>query len=256
VRQADRKKKGCLTAIGTGYQIAGHITPEAEVCIRRAEKLFHLFGDPVAEQWLQALNPTGETLRDCYVEGKDRSKTYREIVNRVLKAVRRGLEVCLVTYGHPGVFAYPIHEAVRQAKRLGFRASMLPGISAADCLYADLGVDPSSGCQMFEATDFLIHSRKPDPTCALILWQIGLIGVGTFQNKALWSSEGLSILSKVLAGFYSPRHKVVVYEAPAYPILEPLIHPVSIAKLPGAPVTIASTLYVPPKANPRMDRHM
>jgi hypothetical protein len=36
----------------------------------------------------------------------------------------------------------------------GFDAVMLPGISAEDCLFADLGIDPGMiGCQSFEATD-------------------------------------------------------------------------------------------------------
>jgi hypothetical protein len=35
---------------------------------------------------------------------------------------------------------------------------MLPAISAEDCLFADLGVDPADhGCPSYEATDFLVH---------------------------------------------------------------------------------------------------
>ena len=55
---------------------------------------------------------------------------------------------------------------------------MIAGISAEDCLFADLGFDPAStGCLTFEATDFLIHNRRVDPTCLVILWQIGVVGV-------------------------------------------------------------------------------
>jgi hypothetical protein len=37
---------------------------------------------------------------------------------------------------------------------------MLPGISAEDCLFADLGIDPGIyGCQSYEATDFLANGR-------------------------------------------------------------------------------------------------
>jgi maleate cis-trans isomerase len=32
---------------------------------------------------------------------------------------------------------------------------MLPAVSSLDCLFCDLGVDPSTGCQIVEATDLL-----------------------------------------------------------------------------------------------------
>ena len=69
--------------------------------------------------------------------------------------------MCLVSYGHPGVFAYPMHEAIRQAKALGHSAVMFPAVSCEDAFFADLGVDPGqSGCQSFEATDFLVYQRR------------------------------------------------------------------------------------------------
>jgi hypothetical protein len=87
------------------------------------------------------------------------------------------LEVCVVFYGHPGVFVQPAHEAIRVARLEGFTARMLPGISAEDCLFADIEVDPGVyACQSFEATDFLVRKRKFDPRSPLVLWQIGSIG--------------------------------------------------------------------------------
>jgi hypothetical protein len=215
-----------------------------------------LFGDPVTELWLQAANASAESLRDAYVVGRDRGETYDEIIARLLAAVRCGLDVCAVTYGHPGVFAYPFQEAIRRARREGFRAIMLPGISAADCLFADLGVDPGEGCQMFEATDFLIHRRKFDSTCTLLLWQIGVIGVITYENKALSNPNGLIVLADVLAKVYSPTHRVTVYETPSYAISDPIIHRTPLRRLHKAPVTVASTLYVPPVSAPRFSQRM
>jgi len=52
------------------------------------------------------------------------------MVERTVTFVRWGLNVCAVFYGHPGVFADPAHNAIRLARREGFRALMLPGISA------------------------------------------------------------------------------------------------------------------------------
>src|SRR3970282_2169154 len=103
------------------------------------------------------------TLQDCYSVGKPRYRTYREMADRILSAVRAGAQVCAAFYGHPGVFVRPSHDAIRRAPREGFPARMLPGVSAEDCLVADLGVNPGEiGSQSFEATDFLGYRRRFD----------------------------------------------------------------------------------------------
>jgi uncharacterized protein YabN with tetrapyrrole methylase and pyrophosphatase domain len=104
--------------------------------MRRAEKLLYLVADTATETWIRRLNPTATNLDDCYAEGKPREKTYQEIVDRILSAVRSGLQVCAAFYGHPAVFATPTHAAIRRARREGFSARILPGISTADCLFA------------------------------------------------------------------------------------------------------------------------
>ena len=91
--------------------------------------------------------------------------------------VRAGKRVCGVFYGHPGVFAWSPHKVIEVARAEGFQAHMEPGISAEDCLYADLGIDPGRfGCQHFEASQLLFYERRIDPTAYLVLWQVGLVG--------------------------------------------------------------------------------
>jgi uncharacterized protein YabN with tetrapyrrole methylase and pyrophosphatase domain len=248
--------RGSLTVVGIGYRIAGQVTPEAESCIRDAQKLFFLTSNSTMGLWLRDLNPTAESLADSYGAGKDRRETYREMVERILGAVREPLEVCAAFDGHPGVCAVPTHEAIRRARAEGFEASMLPGISAEDCLFADLGVDPARGCQSFEATDFLVRRREIDPSSALILWQIGLVGVTGHSKKKLWSREGLAALAELLLEIYPPDHEVVVYEANQFPGADPCIQRIPLRRLPKADVTIWSLLYVPPKAARKMNRRM
>ncbi|MGH7859937.1 MAG: SAM-dependent methyltransferase, partial [Candidatus Binatia bacterium] len=186
-------------------------------------------------------------LADAYAVGRSRDDSYEEMVERVLAPVRRGRKVCAVFYGHPGVFAFPPHEAIRRARAEGFEALMQPGISAEDCLFADAGVDPGvTGCQSFEATDFLLRRRRFDPTAALVLWQIGLVGVEDVRDADLWSEEGLEVLVATLLETYPAEHEVVVYEASTLPITPPKIVRVALAKLQCAPVTAISTLYLPP----------
>ncbi|MCU0544840.1 MAG: SAM-dependent methyltransferase [Oscillatoriaceae cyanobacterium Prado104] len=241
-------KTGSLTVVGTGIQLVGHLTLAAKAWIEQADKVLFAVADPATAKWLQTLNPAAEAL-PYNTDNQRRRDTYQEMADRILVEVRQGLNVCAVFYGHPGVFAYPTHAAIKQARREGFRAQMLPGISAEDCLFADLGIDPGRcGCQSFEATDFLIRERKFDRTSALILWQIATIGNLGFYREGS-EVRGLTVLADVLATHYGYEHEVVVYEAAVYyPVCEPSIAQISLSKLPEIRVTLASTLYVPPRS--------
>jgi precorrin-3B methylase len=250
-------KKGSLAVVGTGYLAAGHVTAESQTLIESAGKCLYMVADPVAEAWIQQLNPRAESLRDAYAPGKPRRESYLEMVERMLAPVRQGLDVCAAFYGHPGVFAFPSHEAIRQARAGGFQARMFPGVSAEDCLFADLGLDPAiHGCQSFEATDFLVRRRRFDPSSNLILWQAGGIGVATYERGDLWSREGLRVLVEVLLQHYPADHETVVYEAAVYPVCDPLILRVPLGKLAEARVSVISTLYVPPLRPAPLDLEM
>lgn len=233
--------------VGTGIAGPGQITVEALAEIRAADRVFFLVADPLTREWLRTLRPRAESLADAYATGKPRWESYAEMVERMLAPVRRGRSVCAVFYGHPGVFASPPHEAIRRARAEGHAARMLPGVSAEDCLFADLGLDPGEvGCQSFEATDFLLRRRRFDPTSLLVLWQIGLVGVEDIRLAELWSASGLAVLAETLLETYPPRHEVVVYEASTLPTSPPKMERVALAELARAGVTATSTLCVPP----------
>ncbi len=238
-----------LVVVGTGIQLVRHVTLEARMHIEQAEKVLYLVADPVTATWIERLNPTAESLFSCYSEGRPRMEAYQKMVDLILESLGKGLNVCVVFYGHPGVFVFPSHEAIRQARLTGFSAVMLPGISAEDCLFADLGIDPArGGCQSYEATDFLIHKRKFDPTSSLILWQVGLIGRLEYRRSGYFDDKrGIRVLAEVLADQYGPRHETVMYEAAQYPIYDPVISRVPITDLLESKISPIATLYVPPK---------
>lgn len=239
---------GSLSVVGSGIRLS-QLTVEARAAIDRADKLFFLVADPITFVWINSLRDDAEDLHTSYSEGRPRKDTYAEMVARILEQVRAGLAVCVLSYGHPGVFAYPMHESVRQARAAGFVARMYPGISAEDCLFADLGVDPGErGCQSFEATDFLVYRRKADPACPLILWQVGV--TGDLGYKENFSLDGMAVLVDVLMETYDPLHPVVLYEAATYAASDGMVHRTSLNKLMEAPVTPISTLYVLPPTAP------
>ncbi len=180
------------------------------------------------------------------------------MVERVLGYVRQGHDVCFVSYGHPGVFADPMHEAVRRARAEGYMATMLPAISAEDCLFADLGVDPGrSGCQSFEATDFLVYRRTFDPRSALVLWQIGVIAETGFKKQfGAWNLAGLGVLRGRLLEFYDGSHQVSIYDAAHYVCCDPVIQHIELQRMLEAEISALSTLHIPPKPMTEPDMEM
>ncbi|HEX8874184.1 MAG TPA: SAM-dependent methyltransferase [Nitrosospira sp.] len=250
-------RKGQLVVVGTGLRTVGHLTTEAIAWIQAADKVLYVVGDPVAEEVIHKLNAAGaESLQVLYGEGKDRMDTYNQMVERILECVRSGMRVCGVFYGHPGVFVYPSHEAVRKACAEGFSAVMLPGISAEDCLFADLGIDPAaSGCQSYEATDFLFNIRRTDPSSSLVLWQIGILGNATFSASGHYDTSIMPLLIAKLTRLYRPDHEVVVYEAAVHIGCPPRITRVPLMYLAQVEMSAATTLYIPPGMAALPDPH-
>lgn len=259
-------KPGSLLIVGSGIGVAGRMSLEARSAARRAEKLYYLVAEPAAERWLRRLNPTAASLAGCYAEGRPRISAYEKMVEAMLAPAREGARVCGVFYRHPGVLAYPSHEAIRRARASGLRARMLPAVSAADCLYADLAIDPGAvGMQSFEATEFMVHGRRPDTTAYLLLWQADVVGELRYIRGGV-GRDRLTALAARLQQFYGPSHGVVLYEAPQYPICPPVIvwttigeipnhHPMGLVLVPpaGPPGFDAEAAALPGLAFPRAD---
>jgi uncharacterized protein YabN with tetrapyrrole methylase and pyrophosphatase domain len=229
------------------------VTIEARVAIETADEVLYLVTNPVAVEWIEKHASRARSLHEFYEPGRDRRESYAEMVAEILEAVRRGAAVCAVFYGHPGVFVSPSDDAIRRARSEGFEARMLPGISAEDCLFAALGVDPSRfGCQTYEATDLIARARPIDTTAALIVWQIGVVGNLTFTPEGDLSRLGL--LVDYLLRFYPADHEVVWYEASLYSVLDDVIVRCPLSALLETDVSPMATLYVPPSTSRRIDR--
>lgn len=244
---------GTLVVVGTGIKAVGHLTADARAWIQRADKVLHVAVDPLIEREILTLNPAAESLRSLYQPDRRRLATYEAMVDRITSELAPGRIVCAVFYGHPGVFVKPSHIAIERARAAGHVAMMLPGISAEDCLVADLGVDPAEvGLQTYEATDFLIHPRHIDLCAGLVLWQIGAIG-NLGVPRPGFERRGIELLVSVLASMYGGGHEVIVYEAASLPTCDPVIHRVPLTDLAKSPITALSTLFVPPLRRPALD---
>ena len=240
------ERGGSLVCVGIGMTLGSHITPLARSYIEKADVVFTALSDGIIELWLARMNKDVRSLQPLDKEGKSRAETYRQMVEAMLTEVRAGKQVCGAFYGHPGVFASPPHKAIEIARAEGYRAHMEPGVSAEDCLYADLGFDPGRvGCQHYEASQFMFYRRRVDPSAYLILWQIGVAGDQSFARFST-PAEYRKILVEILARDYDLTHEVIVYKAATLPMHAARMERLPLGKLPEADIDMHATLVIPP----------
>jgi uncharacterized protein YabN with tetrapyrrole methylase and pyrophosphatase domain len=240
--------RGSIACVGLGMTLGSHLTPLARSHIEQADVVFAGLSDGIVEMWLGRMNPDVRSLQGYYQEGKSRLKTYREWVKVMMDEVRAGKKVCGVFYGHPGIFAWSPHKVIETARAEGFQAHMEPGISAEDCLYADLGIDPGRfGCQHYEASQLLFYEHRIDVRAYLVLWQVGVVGdlsLGRFSTGPAYKQ----VLVDVLSQNYPLDHEIIIYRGATLPIEKPRVQRMALRGLPNAVMTAEETVLIPPAA--------
>jgi uroporphyrin-III C-methyltransferase len=238
------KGQGSLTVVGTGISISGQMTLLTESVLKNADIVLAVVTQSALIN-LKKLNSNTQCLRDLYDVNTSRLVTYQQMQQRIVDEVVSGKRVVAAFYGHPGVFVNPSHRAINELRNLGYSAQMLPGISAEDCLVADLGLDPSRhGCQSYEATQFLFRRYTIDPYMLQIIWQIGSIAEFNHpKNKT--DHPGLAVLRDQLLKVYPAKHKVIIYEAATIPLVAPRIDEIPLDELGDIVPKAISTLVVP-----------
>ncbi len=242
---------GSIACVGLGMTLGSHLTPLARSHIEQADVVFAALSDGIVALWLERLHPDVRSLQPYYGKGdKSRAVTYREWVEVMMTEVRDGKKVCAVFYGHPGIFAWSPHEVIRVAREEGYPAVMEPGISAEDCLYADLGIDPGRhGCQHYEASQ-LLYCKVPLNTHAyLVLWQVGLVGDRTMKLFATSPGHRL-LLVDVLAESYPRDHEIIIYRGATLPIERPRIRRIPLRLLTSTQISAEETVVIPPHGEP------
>ena len=247
--QARQGPPGELTVLGSEIRFSDFLM-DAEPALRDADVVFYCLYDPVSQAWLHALRPDAYDLRVLYDPNLERFATYARMAEAMLYFVRQGRRVAAVYYGHPGLFATPTHRAIQIARREGHRATMRPGVSALDCLIADVGFDPAlPGLQSFEATDMLLRRRSIDPTLHVVLWQVGVVGELAFAPDG-FENRGFALLVDELRRVYGDDAALVHYVAPQFAGIDPLVTTWRVGDLAGEAVrdaiTALSTFYLPP----------
>ena len=236
---------GSITCVGIGMTLGAHITPQAKQCIVESDVVFVAASSGVVEKWIEGMHHDVRSLQPYYAADKPRTQTYREMVDAMMTEVRAGKNVCGAFYGHPGVFAKAPHDIIAVGKAEGYRAIMLPGISAEDCLWADLGLDPGqSGCQQYEASQLLFSRRPIDTAAILVLWQVGVVGDSSFTMRSTGTPQR-KLLTERLLEHYPPDHSAILYEASTLPTFPPRKEIIQLVDLPGSSVRQETTLVIP-----------
>ncbi len=251
--------RGRLVIVGSGIEAVG-FTSSATQAIDEADRVFYCVADPATQLWIRRRRPDAYDLYVLYEDTKPRYHTYVQMSEAMLHYVRRGETVTAVFYGHPGIFALSTHRSLRIAQREGHEATMQPGVSALDCLCADLSVDPSyPGMATFEATEMLLRGRVPDPTLHVVLWQVGVIGEQGYRRRGFTNAK-FPLLIEYLERFYPADAPAVHYIAARYPTLSPVIEHYELAELAKprnfAGINGISTLYLPPAKTATQDPEM
>lgn len=232
--------------VSLGMCLGSHLSPLSKSFLQSSQIVFAGVSDPLFELWLAAMHPDVRSLQHHYQAGRSRRIGYEAMVQEMLTPVRAGKRVCGAFYGHAGVFAWPTHRAIEQARAEGFKAHMQAGISAEDCLYADLGIDPGQfGCQHFEASQLMFYQRQIDVSAYLVLWQVGVAGDLSF-SECFSTNAYRTLLIELLNQDYPSTHPVIIYRAATLPTQMPRIERTTLDQLHTAHIEMADTLVLPP----------
>ena len=216
-------RPGRLVIVGTGITGVSQLTLEAVAWIEAADVVCYVLADPLTERWIGEHARGTEDLARLHRSDVPRLHAYRAMSERLVEHARDGRLVVGVFYGHPGVFTSPSHWAVESARAEGIPARMLPAVSAEDCLFADLGIDPGDGaCQSFEATDMIIRARVPATDAHLVVWQVGVVAQLGLETGGARVAELVLYLER----FYPAEHMIIHYQAAQSVVADPTIEPV------------------------------
>jgi precorrin-2 methylase len=245
-----KHKQGRLVIVGTGIKAISHMTLETLSHIRRADIVFYHASNGITASQIHELNANAVDLFEYYGEGKKRKITYVQMAELMLRQVRLGLTVVGVFYGHPGYFVSPARRALAIASMEGYETALLPGVSAPDCMFSDLRVDPGVfGCQILMASRILQEDAIIAITGHVVLLQVAAVGDRTFSFSG-YKNATLEPFFERLIEIYGEQQESVYYIAAIFPAFEPEI---AVRKLldyrdPEVRQAVKSSmLYLPPK---------
>jgi uncharacterized protein YabN with tetrapyrrole methylase and pyrophosphatase domain len=231
-----------LIVVGTGIKSIAHLTEETKRVIQNADKVLYLVNEDNLKAWLIRESKVSESLEPIYFNYAKRVDAYHNLTLHIINEYHKVNNLCVVFYGHPTVFAESALNAVKKIKEENGNATILPAVSAMDCLFSDLQIDPGEhGCFSIDATELLLFERSIDTASHVILWQSANLGASDTQL-----TSKIAILTDYLSNYYSQDRLVCVYQAAILPTYKSKIQWVKLKDLTQVVINPISTLYISP----------
>jgi hypothetical protein len=209
-----------ISIVGLGVLNIDQITYETERAIRASNEVLYVDSGVATRAFLQKLCPKVTSLyEESYSESACRLGSYDHMAVAVVDAALDHPPVTFAMMGHPIVGAeapFLIHE---MAHLLGLDVVTLPGISAMDCMFAELMIDPCmDGLQMYEATDLLLRRHPLLPEVPALIWQIGVVETRLHTLRRSKPARFERFLAYAMQ-FYAPDHQVIASFASQHPLM-------------------------------------
>jgi uncharacterized protein YabN with tetrapyrrole methylase and pyrophosphatase domain len=229
-----------LIVVGSGIKTLSHLSEETKVVIQDVDKVLYLVTEPLLKKWIEDKAKDASSLEPYYYSTTKRVDAYARLTQKIIDTYHKDQTVCVVFYGHPTIFASAALSAVKTIRAEGGEAIILPAISALDCLFSDLAINPGEkGYYSVDATDLLVYDKKIDPYSHLIIWQAASLGCPGFGV-----TTKIKLLIDYLLTFYPPTHEVIIYEGSQYPRYKPRILRIAIEDLVIGMLTKKTTLFL------------
>ena len=218
--------------VGLGVLNVDQLTREVERVIRRSNEVLYVDTGVATRAHLASLCPRVTSLfESSYEESSHRLNAYHHMAARVLDAALDHPPVTFAIHGHPVVGVYAPFLIRDMAGLLNLEVQVLPGISAMDCLFAELMVDPCvTGMQMYEATDLLLRRRPLQPDVPALIWQIGCVET-TLHTMRVSNSERFERLRDHLLRFYPADHQVSACYSSPHPLMPSTVYRFAVQEL-------------------------
>ena len=209
-----------ITIVGLGVLNVDQVTGETERAIRRSNEVLYVDTGVATRGFLQEICPKVTSLfATSYQESGCRLGSYDRMAVAVIEAALDHPPVTFAMGGHPIVGAEAPFLIYEMARLLGLEVVTLPGISAMDCLFAELMIDPCvNGLQMYEATDLLLRRHPLLPEVPALIWQIGVLETRLHTQRRSKPSRFDRFKAHVLQ-YYPPIHLVTAYFASQHPLM-------------------------------------
>jgi len=242
-----------ITIIGAGVLSPDHLTLEADRTMRASAIIFYLLdSNPRMTAYLHTLGTKLVDLSSAYTEGAFDQDVYAQIAKTVIDATKSYDRVCFLVPGHPLIYVTASTLILDEARRLGIKATALPGISSLDTMIIQLGLEIGRhGLQVFECNRFIYFSISPDPRVPLFLLQPGAIGSGFITERRTNRARRFEILRDYLLRHYPPQHRCLLLVSKFDSRLRPVKRAVAIRDIPQSAkfIDYDTSMFVPPSAD-------